>query len=320
MNGESMRKNRRSKKQIKKKIIRKKIFVFMIFLIFCGSLFFLSKLFFHLLEESEYHKKQLEILNKKLESSEVEQLLNSEDEKKDEIINIVIDKYYKKENHKRYIKYLNKNEKLSIRSIVEAVNCNLDYNYYSHDKEADLSKGFLVLVNKYYKLSEHYVPDNLVKVESVHGDGRYINKDVYLAFIKMYNDIKKENMSIYIASPYRSYAYQKKLYNNYVSKNGVEKADTFSARAGYSEHQTGLAMDISDGKISYTNFENTDEYKWMLKNAHKYGFILRYPKGKEKQTGYMFESWHYRYVGEKVAKYIHENNITFDEYYEYFLK
>lgn len=273
-----------------------------------------------MLEESKYHKKQLEVLNEKLESDEVEEILKNDDENIEQIVKIVSDKYYKEDNHDRYIKYLNKNEKSSPRDVVENVNCNLDYEYYSLNNNADLSKGFLILVNKYYKLSEEYVPEDLVKVGSRHGDGRYINKEVYAAFIEMYDAIKQENMTIYITSPYRSYDYQENLYNNYVKKNGKDKADTFSARAGYSEHQTGLAMDISNAKTSYTDFENTNEYKWMNKNAYKYGFILRYPEGKEKQTGYVFEAWHYRYVGVEVAKYIYENNITFDEYYEYFLK
>lgn len=307
------------KKKRKKIIIKKSIFL-LVFLCLFTLLSFLGKIFLGLLKESEYHKKQMEILNEKLVPEEVEQLLKSEDKNKEKIMGIISETYYKKENHNRYIQYLNKNKKMSVRSIVENVNCNLDYQYYSQENIADLNKGFLVLVNKYYKLSGDYVPSDLVKIKNIHGDGRYINKDVYDAFIKMYDEIRKEKMTIYIASPYRSYDYQKKLYNNYVSKNGVEKADTFSARAGYSEHQTGLAMDISNGKTSYTDFENTNEYKWMLNNAHKYGFILRYPEGKEKQTGYMFESWHYRYVGTKVAKYIYENSITFDEYYEYFLK
>lgn len=309
----------KKRKKIKRRI-KKSVVLFPFFVLLFIGLFFGGKLFLSLLKESEYHKKQLAILNEKLGFEEAEQLLNSNDENKEQIIEIVAENYYKKANHDRYIQYLNKNKKMSARNIVENVNCNLDREYYTQDNIANLEDGFLVLVNKYYKLSEDYVPSDLVKVQSAHGDGRYVNKDVYDAFIEMYEAINKENMTLYIASPYRSYSYQKNLYNNYVSKNGVEKADTFSARAGYSEHQTGLAMDISNGKTSYTDFENTEEYKWMLKNAHKYGFILRYPEGKERQTGYMFESWHYRYVGIEVAKYIHKNNITFDEYYEYFLK
>ena len=97
-------------------------------------------------------------------------------------------------------------------------------------------------------------------------------------------------------------------------------ADTYSARPGHSEHQTGLAIDLAAFNSNLNNFEETKEYEWVKDNAHLYGFILRYPKGKEHITGYMFEPWHYRYVGTKVAKEIYEMDITFDEYYELFLK
>ena len=96
------------------------------------------------------------------------------------------------------------------------------------------------------------------------------------------------------------------------------KADTYSARAGTSEHQTGLATDVNS--VS-TSFENSSAFKWLEKNSYKYGFILRYPKGKEHITGYMYEPWHYRYVGSEVAKVIKEKNITYEEYYAtYILK
>ena len=119
---------------------------------------------------------------------------------------------------------------------------------------------------------------------------------------------------------YRSYEYQVNLYNKYVENDGIKEADTYSARPGYSEHQTGLCVDVYDGEIDYTNFEKSDSYNWMQENAYKYGFILRFPKGKENLTGYQYESWHYRYVGKKIAKYIKENDLTLEEYYAKFIE
>ena len=116
-------------------------------------------------------------------------------------------------------------------------------------------------------------------------------------------------------SSYRSYQYQYNLYNRYVNTDGIEAADTYSARPGYSEHQTGLAVDVYNGKEDFTNFEKTKEYNWMQDNAYKFGFILRFPKDKVLETGYQYESWHYRYVGKEIAKYIHDNNLCFEEYY-----
>ena len=116
-------------------------------------------------------------------------------------------------------------------------------------------------------------------------------------------------------SSYRSYDYQVNLYNNYVKSDGKDAADTYSARPGFSEHQTGLAVDIYNKELPYTSFEETKEFEWMQKNAYKYGFILRFPKDKVNITGYQYEAWHYRYVGKKAAKYIHDHNITLEEYY-----
>ena len=130
---------------------------------------------------------------------------------------------------------------------------------------------------------------------------------------------KEQNLNIRVISSYRTYNYQKQLYNNYVTNSSIQKADEYSARAGFSEHQTGLSIDC-DNKIDYyENFEKTPEFKWMQENAHKFGFILRYPKNKEYITGYNYESWHYRYVGTTIATYIKKNNITLEEYYVKFI-
>ena len=126
---------------------------------------------------------------------------------------------------------------------------------------------------------------------------------------------KEEGYTIRAVSAYRSYSYQANLYNNYVSKDGVSEADKYSARPGFSEHQTGLAIDVDNGISNFNDFENTKEYKWMMENSYKYGFILRYPKDKEYITGYIYEPWHYRYVGVAIATFITQNNLTYEEYY-----
>ena len=135
----------------------------------------------------------------------------------------------------------------------------------------------------------------------------------------MATDALNDNMNIRIVSAYRSYEYQENLYNGYLKKESREKVDTYSARAGYSEHQTGLAIDIDNGVTDYNKFHLTQEFNWMQKNAYKYGFIMRYPQDKINITGYKYESWHYRYVGYDIAKYIHDHNITYEEYYYEFI-
>ena len=118
-------------------------------------------------------------------------------------------------------------------------------------------------------------------------------------------------------SAYRSYSDQEDTYNYYLEKYGQNYVNNFVAVPGYSEHQTGLALDVAakDSEI----FEESSEYTWMLENSYKYGFILRYPYEKQEITGYKFEAWHFRYVGEEIAKYVKENNITYEEYYIMFL-
>lgn len=179
-----------------------------------------------------------------------------------------------------------------------------------------------MIVNKHYKIPDNYQPENLVPVDDEkYGYWNMIRADVYEEFKKMSADAQKDNVTLFIASPYRSYNDQKILYNSYVANDGVKKADTYSARPGYSEHHTGLAMDlIPEFGLELDTFENSDGFKWMQENGYKYGFILRYPKDKEYITGYMYEPWHYRYVGVDVATTIKNKNLTFEEYYEYYVK
>ena len=158
----------------------------------------------------------------------------------------------------------------------------------------------VLIVNKTYSLPEEY--------------GSGLTTNTTNAFNSMKKDASKEGLNLYISSGYRSYYTQKTLYNNYVARDGVANADTYSARAGHSEHQTGLAFDLNTIDES---FANTKEGKWVSDNCYKYGLILRYPKGKDNITGYMYESWHLRYVGVELATKLYNNGnwITLEEYY-----
>lgn len=231
-----------------------------------------------------------------------------------------VSKYFIKENLSRYMKYQEEHN-TKVNTTISYVNSNLDYDYYTNTKNADLKKDTLILVNKYYALDKDYEPDNMVKIEAKYGVQQYLQKEAYDAFKKMADDAKKEGLTLYITSPYRSYQTQNKLYNNYSAKDGKELADTYSARPGYSEHQTGLAADIVSGPgKSLASFENTKEFKWIKSHAHLYGFILRYPKGKEKLTGYQYEPWHYRYLGVDTASKIYSSGLTYEEYYAYYIQ
>lgn len=162
--------------------------------------------------------------------------------------------------------------------------------------EATYVKGILI-ANKSYGLPADYNPGLDATAKS--------QFDVLAA------DAKKEGLNIYLSSGFRTYQYQEKIYNNYVALYGQATADSFSARPGYSEHQTGLAIDVNSIDDS---FAATEEAKWLEANAHKYGFIIRYPKGKENITGYKYESWHIRYLGVETATAVYNSGLTLEEY------
>ncbi len=224
--------------------------------------------------------------------------------------------FYNSKYKKRYESYHKKNPDLSTENVVTYVNIGLDNSFYTNTQKTPYLNKEYILVNKYLYLDSSYIPDNLENISVKYArSGMRLVKVAKDAFEKMASAALNDNRKIIAMSSYRSFQYQEQLYNRYVANDGVNAADTYSARPGFSEHQTGLCVDVYDGVIDYTNFEKTDSFIWMQDNAYKYGFILRYPDGKENITGYQYESWHYRYVGEKIAKYIHDKNITFDEYY-----
>lgn len=228
--------------------------------------------------------------------------------------------YYKSNNIKRYQDYHKLNNNLSVSNVVTRVNLNLDLPYYTNTKEAKYLNTFYTLVNKYNYLRDDFVPNNLVEMTTPYSkEGIYLVEEARDNFYKLVDKAKEEGLTIRAISAYRGYTYQKRLYDKYVEADGVNKADTYSARPGFSDHQTGLAIDVDNTISSFENFTNTKEYQWMLDNSYKYGFILRYPSGKESITTYQFESWHYRYVGLKLAKKIKASNLTFDEYFTRYL-
>lgn len=241
------------------------------------------------------------------ETQEKLELLNNIDKKID---------YFHYSYLDRYIAYKEENPQLSDIDIITRVNIGLDQPFYQNTRQSNLLNKTTILVNKYIYLPEDYVPNNLTTISSEYSSStRQLVYEAKEAFEKMVKAANEQGYTIRAISAYRSYEYQKGLYDNYVSQDGAEIADTYSARPGYSEHQTGLVVDIDNGTTDYNNFEDTEEFKWMEENANTYGFILRYPKGKEDVTGYDYEAWHYRYVGKEIATFIKNNNLTYDEYY-----
>lgn len=192
--------------------------------------------------------------------------------------------------------------------------------FYTDTKEVSDPDDLLVVVNKFNYLPKDYKPSDLVYIDGAYGNKvpiRSILKDDFLALqTAAKNEIEAKLMP---TTAFRDQNFQKALYDKYVKKDGVKLADTYSARPGYSEHQTGLAIDLKN--MALKNARLSDEnYKWLEENAHKYGFIVRFPKGKEQITGYKFENWHIRYVGKEVAEEIMDNNLTLEEYVDLIAK
>ena len=229
--------------------------------------------------------------------------------------------YYQKDKQERYQNYQKEHPNLKTEDIVTHVNIGLDQAPYTNTKETLFLNTTYLLVNKYHYLPATYVPEKLERIDTNYTNGnKQLVQEARLSFEQMASDAKNEGYTIRAISAYRSYQYQQALYEKYVLQDGKENADTYSARPGYSEHQTGLVVDIDNGKQDFNHFEETEEFKWMQENAANYGFILRYPKGKENITGYSYESWHYRYVGKRIAQEIMNKNITLDEYYVKYLE
>jgi D-alanyl-D-alanine carboxypeptidase len=184
-------------------------------------------------------------------------------------------------------------------------------------------ESITALVNKQYALPESYEPQDLVYpnvpfIFSEKVDKRKMRKEAAAALEQLFEGAKKDGISLAGVSAYRSYATQKTLYNNYVKQDGEEKAKMYSALPGHSEHETGLAIDVSgsSGKCAAQDcFAATKEARWLDQHASEFGFIIRYPQGKASITGYQYEPWHLRYLGTKLAKEVAEKDVTLEEYF-----
>ena len=234
----------------------------------------------------------------------------------EDVLDVSESREFYPEKFTRYISYHIKKPDYSMQNVIYTVNMGLDYPFYQGVAVVENPYNPLVLVNKYNHLPAGFERENLVGVSKEHktNDGRYywLEAETYEQYIKMWNAAKLEGLSMEIVSAYRTEQYQRTLYDNRLTINGKVYADNYTARPGASEHQTGLAVDVGNSKGV---FEYTNEFKWLQQHAHEYGFILRYPKGKEWITGYSYEPWHYRYVGVDAARTIQQEGITYEEYY-----
>ncbi len=215
-------------------------------------------------------------------------------------------------------KYTAGNSKTMIEHISRKIEISLPVQAIPN-VDIDNPNSIYVLVNKKRPLTDSFVPDQLVTPNVLlMRDNLTLHQEAASALENMFNEASNQNINLALASAYRSYDYQANLYNNYVARDGEEAANRYSAKPGQSEHQTGLAADIvAESQECYIRncFKDMEEGIWLKENAHYYGFILRYPEGKEEITGYIFEPWHYRYLGVEQATAIYESGLTMEEFY-----
>lgn len=225
---------------------------------------------------------------------------------------------YREECELRYTRYRKCHTELSWEDVIIHVEIGLDLEFYSQTNPVAFPNYLTVLVNKYHQLSRDYIPGDMEMITPKYNTGALILRyPARVNFEVMCHAAEREGIVLRAISTFRSFLYQNQVYyKNWNEEIPLEQyckeRDKVSARAGHSEHQTGLAVDINDLEET---FADTPEGKWLAEHSYKYGFILRYPKGKEHITGYNYEPWHFRYLGTELAKKLYQSGLTYDEYY-----
>lgn len=320
----------KKKKRLK---LKKKVYYFGAFVVFLTVAILLGINYYndyqykqtneYKLLEKGYSLEDTKTIFAKLSETEQQKLINND--KDDKIISLLEQKYFLEKNLEDYQEYIRKNNKDDYAKVISIVNVHANHKWYQLDLNTQEDLGMLMNVNKFYTLSETYVPENLRNIELSYaygeeGENKLIDY-AYDKFLELWQAANEQGFYLMVTSSYRDYESQKEIYDYRVSTQGERKADETAARPGHSEHQTGLVIDMtSKTEPLADSFSNSEAYKWLKENAYKYGFIERYPEGKTYLTGYSPESWHWRYVGKEAAKLIHDEDITFDEYYAFYIE
>lgn len=275
---------------------------------------------------TDFSKTVNQLLDKKYNGEEINYIISTQNQNIDILLDmehIDILKFKEATNFdaskiERYLNYKENNNNYDIKTVITYVNIGLDqkgYSNYTSYTTEEAENDLTILVNKYHKLPDDYIPSDLTSLS--YNANYKLRKPAADAFEELTAAGKLDNVIFYPFSPYRSFDLQTRLYNNYKNRDGEEKADTYSARPGFSEHQLGLAVDIRSNTLS--DNLTSEHYTWMLNNSYKYGFIVRYPKGKQHITQFIEEPWHLRYLGVDLATKVHESGLTYDEYYDIYM-
>lgn len=268
----------------------------------------------YLFTENGYTNEEYDLLKNYYTEDELNKLL--QEEKNELVLSLMQMPNYKHQRLTRYLAFMEKEKNATLEETILYVNVDIDYDPYD-DQGADLNLGYEILVNKRHLLPEDYIPGDLVDVSIRYrwGDEHKLDKTVYEAFLDMWDAASQNGLYLVTNYTYQPYADQEIIWNKAKDLKGTKYADRTYVRAGADDHQTGYSLHIfekSSSKIEV--FKESEANSWLQENAYKYGFILRFPEGKEDITGYASEINHYRYVGKEAASVIHSNNITLEEY------
>lgn len=266
-----------------------------------------------------YSEEEINKIKSKLNDKQIDKLLTVKYDKN--IIDFFDEKYFLFKNISKYISYKNESKIEDNSKIVAIINSEANIEWFDNEKETDISKGNLMLVNRLYGLSKDYVPEEIVSVPSQYAyTGKKISNLILNNIISLIEAGKEEGYTFVVSDGYRSYDEQKKLYDNYASSYGMSEADKIVAKPGHSEYQTGISFDLMPYNKVIADVSKNEEYLWLRENAHKYGFIFRFESDKESLTGFKASSWRLRYVGSDAASIMYSEKICFEEYYAYFVE
>ena len=271
------------------------------------------------LNSKGYNKNTITYLLINLSKTDITKLLNKKyDKDLEEYIKLERFEYDK---YDRYIAYQKKNNKVSKQDIIYRIELKIDLDNYDDPLEEKNPDSLLAYVNKHRYINKDYEPDDLVDMDDKYSNNYYgvnrLRKEAYEYFIKMVDDANKQGIEFVADTTYRSFNTQETIYSNYAYEHTIEETAKYAARPGYSEHELGTAIDISNVWLIE---EGDEEYKWIERNAYKYGYIIRYKESKEDITKYAAEGWHIRYVGVEAATTMYNKNLTFDEYWIKYVK
>lgn len=266
-----------------------------------------------------YSQKEVGVLTKELTKDEINKLLTMK--KNSDIVNLTKEKYFIFKNLDKYLEYKKENEGKKNNEIVAIINTEANVDWMDNEKKTDTSKGSLMLVNRIYGLPSDYEPDDIVDVPSLYAyTGKKISNSILNDIISLIEAGKEEGYTFVVSDGYRSYKEQENIYNNYKNSFGESEADIYVAKPGHSDYQTGMSFDLMPYNKVIDNPTESEEYKWLKENAHKYGFIFRFPKDKEKLTRFKSSTWRLRYVGTDASTVIHNENLCLEEYLAYWGK